>query len=75
MLAGGMIVWMRREARARGLATENQALWTRWATHKNIVTVSALFVLMFGCMEIGWRMMFEFMLAYFQMREALLGLS
>lgn len=75
MLAGGMIVWMRREARARGLTIENQAFWTRWATHKNIITVSALFVLMFVCMEIGWRMMFEFMLAYFQMREALLGLS
>jgi hypothetical protein len=29
----------------------------------------------FICMEIIWRMMFEAMIAYFQMREALVGLA
>lgn len=35
----------------------------------------AAFVMMFIMMEIAWRMMFEFMIAYFQMREALIGLT
>ena len=35
----------------------------------------AAFALMFMIMEIVWRMMFEFMIAYFQMREALMGIA
>ena len=49
--------------------------WKTWATHSSPVVVASLFLLLFVCMEMGWRMMFEFMLAYFQMRDALLGLS
>lgn len=42
---------------------------------KNRLIVIILFVLMFVFMEILWRMMFEFLIAYLQMREALLGLA
>ena len=34
-----------------------------------------LFLLFFICMEIMWRMMFEFLIAYLQMREALMELA
>ena len=34
-----------------------------------------LFALLFFCMEIMWRMIFEFLIAYLQMREALLELA
>ena len=34
-----------------------------------------LMAVMFLCMEIVWRMMFEAMIAYFQMREALVGMA
>jgi len=33
-----------------------------------------LFTLLFFCMEIIWRMVFEFLIAYFQMRDGLLEL-
>ncbi len=34
-----------------------------------------LFIFLFICMEIIWRMMFEFLIAYLQMREALMELA
>ena len=71
----GTLIWARREAGKQGFAPENLSFWTRWASHPNQLKVLLIFILMFICMEIGWRMMFEFMLAYFQMRDALLGLS
>jgi hypothetical protein len=37
--------------------------------------VYGLFFLMFILMEIGWRIMFEFLMAFLQMREALMILS
>ena len=50
------------------------------STFKNItrtrdrILLYALFILFFICMEIMWRMMFEFLIAYLQMREALMQL-
>ena len=67
----GMFIWARHEAGKQGFAPENYSLWQRWATHQNQLIVLVMFVGMFICMEMGWRMMFEFMLAYFQMRDAL----
>lgn len=40
---------------------------------KDRLVVIGVFVSMFVFMEILWRMMFEFLIAYLQMREALLG--
>lgn len=34
-----------------------------------------LFALVFFCMEIMWRMLFEFLIAYFQMRDVILELA
>ncbi|PKN69164.1 MAG: hypothetical protein CVU54_11695 [Deltaproteobacteria bacterium HGW-Deltaproteobacteria-12] len=34
-----------------------------------------LFAMLFFCMEIIWRMVFEFLIAYFQMRDVLLELA
>lgn len=37
---------------------------------KDRVILCTLFILFFICLEIMWRMMFEFLIAYLQMREA-----
>jgi hypothetical protein len=42
---------------------------------KDRVLLYSLFVALFVCMEIMWRMMFEFIIAYLQIREALIELS
>jgi len=42
---------------------------------KDRMLLYALFILFFIFMEIMWRMMFEFLLAYLQMRDALMGLA
>ena len=75
VFASVMIFWARKQSRERGVVFVPDSRWKTWATHSNPVVVASLFLLLFVCMEIGWRMMFEFMLAYFQMRDALLGLS
>ena len=41
---------------------------------KDRMLLYALFILFFICMEIIWRMMFEFLIAYLQMRDALMEL-
>ncbi|MEW5837765.1 MAG: DUF4282 domain-containing protein [Pseudomonadota bacterium] len=72
MVMLGIVFWGRRTMRQQGFAPEDLSLWTRWATHRNQLVVLAIFLFIFLMMQIGWRMMFEFMLAYFQMRDALL---
>ncbi len=37
--------------------------------------VYAIFIICFLCMEILWRMMFEFIIAYFDMHDALMKLT
>ena len=68
----GSAFWVRRKMREQGFAAQNLSLWTRWASHRNLLIALLIFVGMFLMMQIAWRMMFEFMLAYFQMRDALL---
>ena len=41
----------------------------------NRFLLSLLFIACFICMEIAWRMLFEFLIAYLQMREALMELA
>ena len=80
-LGGGLfVVWLRpkyRNLRASGYSPQGEepSLLLRWTAGGNGLLALVVFLLMLLCMEIMWRMMFEFMLAYFQMREALLGLS
>ncbi len=42
---------------------------------KDRILLYILFFVFFICMEIMWRMMFEFLIAYLQMREALMELT
>ncbi|MEA3412475.1 MAG: DUF4282 domain-containing protein [Pseudomonadota bacterium] len=42
---------------------------------RNRLLFYVLVILIFICMEILWRVMLEFLIAYLQMREALLGLA
>ena len=44
-------------------------------TAKQRFIVYAAFILCFLCMEIFWRMMFEFFIAYFDMHDALMQLT
>jgi len=44
-------------------------------TVKQRFIVYAAFILCFLCMEIFWRMMFEFFIAYFDMHDALMQLT
>ena len=43
-------------------------------TTKQRVTIYATFILCFICMEIFWRIIFEFFIAYFNMHDALMKL-
>lgn len=42
---------------------------------KERMILSVIFILFFICMEIMWRMMFEFLMAYLQMRDLLMELA
>jgi hypothetical protein len=42
---------------------------------KNRVLFYLMFLACFLCMEVVWRMLFEFLMAYLQMREALLKIA
>ncbi len=42
---------------------------------KDRILLYILFLVFFICMEIMWRMMFEFIIAYLQMRDALMELA
>ncbi len=43
-------------------------------SRKQKIYLAALFSMMFLFMELLWRMMFEFLIAYMQMRDALIAL-
>jgi hypothetical protein len=76
-------------ARARALAAQAPAVTGQalgrvsqasadWAGETSLglagwARVAGVALATFILMEIGWRMLFEFLLAYFQMREALVG--
>lgn len=66
-----------RQARARALDLQARVP-DRWAGRGGLgvagwARVAGGALIAFVLMEIGWRMLFEFLLAYFQMREALVG--
>ena len=53
-------------------ATASKVLWPSLNKNQKI-QLTALFVTMFLLMELFWRMLFEFLIAYIQIRDALLG--
>lgn len=71
LMAWGVWLWLGRFALwnwMRGTAANatRRVVSRRWR-----LTGIVLFVLCFLCMELIWRMMFEFLIAYLQMRDAL----
>lgn len=58
----------------QGLQT-GKAIWLERTRARDRAIFYSVFALMFFGMQIAWRMMFEFLLAYLQMRDALLQLS
>lgn len=66
--------WIHRNyiTKVSGLVTEE--IKRRTTSKQRIYTVIA-FVLCFLCMEIFWRVLFEFLIAYFDMHDALIRMS
>lgn len=47
----------------------------RVTTHNQRIVVFILFMIFFLCMELCWRMMFEFFIAYFDMHDVLMRMG
>ncbi len=57
-----------------GISTSIKAKIQAHTTAKQRFIVYAAFIICFFCMEIFWRVMFEFFIAYFDMHDALMKL-
>ena len=70
-----LITWLIRKYRLLNTAYENgkELLW-KSLSRKQQIKLVAFFVISFLFMELFWRMLFEFLIAYMQMRDALLQL-
>ena len=68
-----LITWLIRKYRLLNTAYENgkELLW-KSLSRKQQIKLVAFFVISFLFMELFWRMLFEFLIAYMQMRDALL---
>lgn len=72
----GLMIWARRRAQLLGDAYEfARGLALDRLSPRQRALVMALALGAFLFMELLWRMMFEFLIAYLQMRDALLQLS
>ena len=65
--------WLIRKYELLGAVVKNgkELVWQSLSLKQKIIFI-ALFVMAFLFMELFWRMMFEFLIAYMQMRDALL---
>lgn len=68
-----LLTWLVRKYRLLNTAYENgkELLW-KSLNRKQQTKLVAFFVISFLFMELFWRMLFEFLIAYMQMRDALL---
>jgi len=68
-----LLTWLVRKYRFLDTAYESgkEMIW-RSLTKKQQAKLVALFVTSFLFMELFWRMLFEFLIAYMQMRDALI---
>ena len=68
-----LLTWLIRKYRLLNTAYENgkELLW-KSLSRKQQTRFVAFFVISFLFMELFWRMLFEFLIAYMQMRDALL---
>ncbi|MFO7604652.1 MAG: DUF4282 domain-containing protein [Gammaproteobacteria bacterium] len=69
-----LLTWLVHKYRFLNIAhqTNMHALWNT-LTRKQKLKLIVFFVILFLFMELFWRMFFEFLIAYMQMRDALLA--
>ena len=68
-----LLIWLIRKYRLLNTAYENgkEIIW-KSLSRKQQINLVIFFVTSFLFMELFWRMFFEFLIAYMQMRDALL---
>ena len=71
-----LLTWLVRKYKLLNTAYENgkELLWET-LNKKQQIKFAAFFVISFLFMELFWRMLFEFLIAYMQMRDALLQIQ
>jgi len=71
-----LLTWLIRKYKLLNTAYENgkELLWES-LNKKQQIKLVAFFVISFLFMELFWRMLFEFLIAYMQMRDALLQIQ
>jgi len=70
-----LALWIKRKYwLVSDLYESSKRTFIRITRTKDRTLLYILFICFFICMEIMWRMMFEFIIAYLQMREALMEL-
>lgn len=68
-----LVVWIKRHYMLVNTAYEQGKSWLLDLTSlRQRLVLFALFILAFLCAEIIWRMMFEYLIAYLQIRDVLL---
>ena len=69
-----LLAWLAHKYRLLNTAHEKstQIFW-KALTRRQQMKLTVLFVILFLFMELFWRMFFEFLIAYLQMRDALLA--
>lgn len=71
-----LALWIKRKySLASNIYDFSKITFIKMTRTKDRILLYFLFIMFFICMEIMWRMMFEFIIAYLQMREALMELT
>lgn len=70
--SGYFVVWLRRKVAMANRATRQA--WQFLTVSQKMKLVTA-FIIMFLLMELFWRMLFEFLIAFIQMRDALVQIG
>ncbi len=63
---------LRRFSAAREAMHNGRRLWSAALPRRYRLGAAGLFLLGFVCMELMWRVMFEYLIAFMQMRDALM---
>ena len=67
-------IWVHKNYLSKVSGLVKEEIKRRTTVKQRLYTIIA-FILFFLCMEIFWRMMFEFFIAYFDMHDALMRMS
>ncbi len=71
-----LALWIKRKyLLASNIYDLSKITFIKMTRTKDRILLYILFIVFFICMEVMWRMMFEFIIAYLQMREALMELA